>query len=367
MSWKFNPPPGWPPQPEGWQPPPGWAPDPSWPPAPADWQFWVPTQSVPPPTAPVTQPFTSASDQSPFEKPPAGQSPFASSSGQSPFASSSDQPPFGGPAAAGPYHPGAGFGGSYLPAKPWYRQKRTLAIGGAVAGLVLLLAGLVGVGTFMLLSRSDQGDEPTSQPSEPQPSPSIQLEDEPDEPYDWPAGSGDAQTYQGEGDETIALDLTDGECYTVSVTHTGSDDWVNWFEVWTVYEGEDEYILGWGSGDHSGVYAIGLYQSDPVDGLRIQTTGSWTVEVRTLDQSPSWPEVNQGTGPAVLVLDLGGEQVVNATHDGDSNFVVWAYTEDGIPSLLYNEIGAVDGAAVLPAGTFALTIEADGEWTLQER
>ena len=49
MSWKFNPPPGWPAQPEGWQPPPGWAPDPSWPPAPPDWQFWVPATSTPDP------------------------------------------------------------------------------------------------------------------------------------------------------------------------------------------------------------------------------------------------------------------------------------------------------------------------------
>jgi hypothetical protein len=38
----FNPPPGWPAQPPGWQPPDGWRPDPSWPPAPSGWTFWVP-------------------------------------------------------------------------------------------------------------------------------------------------------------------------------------------------------------------------------------------------------------------------------------------------------------------------------------
>ena len=37
----FNPPPGWPAQPPGWQPPDGWRPDPSWPPAPEGWTFWV--------------------------------------------------------------------------------------------------------------------------------------------------------------------------------------------------------------------------------------------------------------------------------------------------------------------------------------
>lgn len=41
-AWVFNPPPGWPAPPPGWQPPEGWQPEPSWPPAPAGWNFWVP-------------------------------------------------------------------------------------------------------------------------------------------------------------------------------------------------------------------------------------------------------------------------------------------------------------------------------------
>ncbi|MFD2792172.1 DUF4190 domain-containing protein [Promicromonospora vindobonensis] len=42
---RFNVPPGWPAQPEGWRPEPGWQPDPSWPPAPAGWEFWVPAST----------------------------------------------------------------------------------------------------------------------------------------------------------------------------------------------------------------------------------------------------------------------------------------------------------------------------------
>jgi hypothetical protein len=37
----FNPPPGWPPVPNGWVPPAGWRPDADWPAASAAWQFWV--------------------------------------------------------------------------------------------------------------------------------------------------------------------------------------------------------------------------------------------------------------------------------------------------------------------------------------
>jgi RsiW-degrading membrane proteinase PrsW (M82 family) len=46
----FNPPPGWPAPPAGWEPPPGWQPDPRWPPAPPGWQFW--TQPHPAATQP---------------------------------------------------------------------------------------------------------------------------------------------------------------------------------------------------------------------------------------------------------------------------------------------------------------------------
>ncbi len=42
MGLRFNPPPGWPPVPDGFVPPPGWQPDPSWPAAPDGWQWWVP-------------------------------------------------------------------------------------------------------------------------------------------------------------------------------------------------------------------------------------------------------------------------------------------------------------------------------------
>jgi hypothetical protein len=40
-GWRFNPPPGWPPAPDGWVPPEGWNPPANLPPAPTGWQWWV--------------------------------------------------------------------------------------------------------------------------------------------------------------------------------------------------------------------------------------------------------------------------------------------------------------------------------------
>lgn len=47
MAARFNPPPGWPPAPEGWSPGPGWAPDPAWPPLPPGWRLWVEEPTAP--------------------------------------------------------------------------------------------------------------------------------------------------------------------------------------------------------------------------------------------------------------------------------------------------------------------------------
>ena len=47
MGLRFNPPPGWPPVPEGFTPQPGWQPDPSWPPPPPGWQLWVNDDQLP--------------------------------------------------------------------------------------------------------------------------------------------------------------------------------------------------------------------------------------------------------------------------------------------------------------------------------
>lgn len=50
---RFNPPPGWPTPPLGWQPPSGWRPDPTWPVAPENWQFYVSFSQPPLAAAPL--------------------------------------------------------------------------------------------------------------------------------------------------------------------------------------------------------------------------------------------------------------------------------------------------------------------------
>ncbi len=69
MGIRFNPPPGWPPVPEGFTPQPGWQPDPSWPPPPPGWQLWVSDD----PTLPDTMPIHAVQADQPGVPPLPGQ------------------------------------------------------------------------------------------------------------------------------------------------------------------------------------------------------------------------------------------------------------------------------------------------------
>lgn len=58
LAYRLNPPPGWPPVPDGFVPPPGWQPDPAWPPAPPGWHLWVQDDTEASSTFPAAPPLT---------------------------------------------------------------------------------------------------------------------------------------------------------------------------------------------------------------------------------------------------------------------------------------------------------------------
>ncbi|HEY9564095.1 MAG TPA: DUF4041 domain-containing protein [Nocardioides sp.] len=61
---RFNPAPGWPTPPQGWEPPAGWTPDPSWPEPPDGWQLWISDGD-----APVDDPPAESTDDPPATVP----------------------------------------------------------------------------------------------------------------------------------------------------------------------------------------------------------------------------------------------------------------------------------------------------------
>lgn len=123
MAARFNPPPNWPPAPDGWTPPPGWVPDPSWGPAPPDWQLWVEDAN-----APASLPRPAAALPGP--QPAAGPTTALPRVAQAP----------GEPASSS-----------------WFARHRVLALVGAVVALLVVVGAIN--------SAADDRDEPAAAPS----------------------------------------------------------------------------------------------------------------------------------------------------------------------------------------------------------
>ena len=154
VGYRLNPPPGWPPVPDGFVPAPGWQPDPSWPAPPPGWQLWLPDDgsSAPSPAPAAASP--SPASPSPFASP----SPVAAPS-PSAYPADGITAPYGG---AGPYGAGVGpyqYGATWPPPSQGISG---LAIASFVLGLLgaflltAVLSVILGIAAMTEIRRSGQ-------------------------------------------------------------------------------------------------------------------------------------------------------------------------------------------------------------------
>ena len=108
-------------------------------------------------------------------------------------------------------------------------------------------------------------------------------------------------------------------------------------------------------------------EGEAVGILEITATGNWEVTIEPLFTArlvlcSEGSAVGEGDDVVVVsdFIDSGGAATL--THNGDSNFSVWAWgtTRD----LLVNEIGAYDGTVLVESGLFIWDVSADGDWTV---
>ncbi len=92
-------------------------------------------------------------------------------------------------------------------------------------------------------------------------------------------------------------------------------------------------------------------------------------QAQTQDEAAAPSDTFSFSGSAPTVTDpftvSSGVLTVTATHEGDANFSVLAYSEDGYEDLLINEIGPFDGQTTLevdPGTTLTLDVDANGPW-----
>jgi hypothetical protein len=173
------------------------------------------------------------------------------------------------------------------------------------------------------------------------------------------------QSFSGTGSEVVLLEPLGEDVFYAHVTHDGSSN----VALWSVDEnGQDIDLLVNEIGGYEGEVAVN-FGEDPA-ALRVEADGDWSIDLVHLGEAPRWDgeSVYEDRGDSVVIVDgvADGLTPVTLTHDGESNFAIWAWGES-YPDLIVNDIGAYDGTTLLPDGSLVLQVDADGAWTIATR
>ena len=188
---------------------------------------------------------------------------------------------------------------------------------------------------------------------------------------------------EGNGDDvTSSFELIEG----ISIFHMTHDGDSN--IIIRLYEstGDDYVLLVNEIGEYDGSKIAGIkdsYTADTSPGdhyFEIDADGNWeiTIEQPRPTSAPKLPRTYSGIGddvPSAFMLEDGNVKF-ELSHDGDSNFIVKLYNNDGeYMELLVNEIGEYDGSTSIKVGDsytadtsegiHYLDITADGNWEVK--
>ena len=175
----------------------------------------------------------------------------------------------------------------------------------------------------------------------------------------------------GHGDGVVTHCTLKSGPNVFAISHTGTSNFiVRIFDD----EGDRDTLIN-EIGDYRGsVLAFGgtEYSNQSIGPCtwEIRADGGWTIET-----TPPADGRTNGTGDDVTTCTLAsGNNVFNVSHNGESNFIVGIYDQEGSRDTLVNEIGQYDGTVLVRAGDGVLdlipgpcTIEinADGAWTIE--
>ncbi|MFC4062004.1 hypothetical protein ACFOWE_27195 [Planomonospora corallina] len=174
------------------------------------------------------------------------------------------------------------------------------------------------------------------------------------------------RTYRGDGDQVVRVRATKTPGL-LTFSHDGEANFI----VWAVdTRGRKQELLANTIGPYDGTVLYNAYGSKGVAALEIKADGAWRATFKPLSKARCWcAGTIRGEGDQVLKLSpTRGLRTARAAHNGESNFIVHAYTRAGsYGDLLFNRIGDYRGKALLPAGTRLVTVKADGAWSLTRR
>lgn len=168
---------------------------------------------------------------------------------------------------------------------------------------------------------------------------------------------------EGSGDTaTDTFSLTPGLAF-FSAEHTGGSNFVLEFMD---ENGNQLNLLVNEIGSYNGTTAATIPDSGEYL-LNVTADGSWNIDITQSIPSdvPSAPTTLEGNGDDVVFVNLdSGLTHLEFSHLGESNFIVMVNDQN----LLVNEIGNYEGSQaqqVQDPGTYAISVKADGNWSIQ--
>ncbi len=203
-----------------------------------------------------------------------------------------------------------------------------------------------------------EGDVSPESPEEETPAEEEPAPEEDDLWFDDEYGSFEPVQEAGAGDSVLSL--PDAAGGIVIAEHEGASNFaLNVLDETNQSTGD---LLVNTIGSYSGATAWGLSSFGDGVTLEITADGAWNIEIIPFSEADAVPDSGSGDG---VYLYEGDSAVLEATHDGQSNFIVREGTDALFSSgLLINEIGSYNGSVPMQAGPSVLAVEADGNWTL---
>ncbi len=169
----------------------------------------------------------------------------------------------------------------------------------------------------------------------------------------------------GSGSKVEKFSIPDGDAALAVIRASGSSD--NFVVESLASDGSQNDMLVNTIGDYSGAVLFDQNSGVHSVALRITSSGRWSIKIEPVAAARAWDGTGSlsGKGDDVVAISpqSSGLTTITITHDGVSNFVVTSYDSSG-QNLLVNEIGQYGGQTTLPAGSFLLSVTADGAWTI---
>jgi hypothetical protein len=147
------------------------------------------------------------------------------------------------------------------------------------------------------------------------------------------------------------------------ITYTGRGN----FAI-TSYDENNQYmdLLVNTIGSYEGTVPLDFEDGSQTARFQVEASGPWTIEIRPLEmiRIETIPGTFTGKSDDIIAFKGGKPDLLKANASGNSNFVIWSYSDNGL-DLVVNEIAPWSGTVMVDNTTAVIQISASGPWSIE--